>query len=108
MARVFGKQEIDYVRDVLRSKHLGWRRFRFASADELRELTGLVPGSIPPFGRPILPLDLYVDTSILSNERVAFNAGSLTDSIIMDREDYIRIAKPTDVFPFSRPAAEDD
>jgi prolyl-tRNA editing enzyme YbaK/EbsC (Cys-tRNA(Pro) deacylase) len=84
-------------------KHLGARRFRFATAEELAELTGLVPGSVPPFGRPILPLDLYVDTSILGNERIAFNAGSLTDSIVLDRERYLEVARPTDVFSFTRP-----
>lgn len=26
MARIFGKQELDYIRDVLKSKHLGWRQ----------------------------------------------------------------------------------
>ena len=66
------------------------------------ELTGLVPGCIPPFGRPILPLDLYVDTSILANDRIAFNAGSLTDSIVMDRASYIEIARPTEIFQFSK------
>jgi prolyl-tRNA editing enzyme YbaK/EbsC (Cys-tRNA(Pro) deacylase) len=84
-------------------KRQGAQRFRFADADELKELTGLVPGCVPPFGRPILPLDLYVDTSILENDRIAFNAGSLTDSIIMDRERYIEIARPADIFPFSKP-----
>ncbi len=70
------------------------RKTRFATADELRELTGLVPGSVPPFGRPILPFDLCVDESITHNERIAFNAGSLTDSIIVPVEDYLRIAQP--------------
>ena len=84
-------------------KHQGEQRFRFATAEELRELTGLVPGCVPPFGRPLLPLDLHVDTSILDNDRIAFNAGSLTDSIIMDRERYIEIARPVDIFPFSKP-----
>lgn len=83
-------------------KRLGEQRFRFATAEELRELTGLVPGCVPPFGRPILPLDLYVDTSILDNDRIAFNAGSLTDSMIMDRARYIEIARPTDIFSFSK------
>jgi prolyl-tRNA editing enzyme YbaK/EbsC (Cys-tRNA(Pro) deacylase) len=83
-------------------KRLGAQRFRFATADELQELTGLVPGSVPPFGRPILPLDLYVDVSILDNERIAFNAGSLTDSIILDRKRYIDLARPNAIFPFSR------
>src|SRR4051812_34443544 len=37
-------------------RHLGAKKFRFADAAELHELTGLVPGSVPPFGEPILPL----------------------------------------------------
>ena len=81
-------------------KHFGVKHSRFASTDELKDQTGLVPGSVPPFGRPILPFDLFVDESILGNERIAFNAGSLTDSIIMSVEDYIRIAKPN-IFPFA-------
>ena len=85
--------------------HLGAKRFRFASADELMELTGLVPGCVPPFGRPVLPLDLYLDTSILANDRIAFNAGSLTDSIVMDRESYIEIARPVEIFQFSKASA---
>ena len=28
----------------------GWRKLRFANRDEVLELTGLLPGSIPPFG----------------------------------------------------------
>lgn len=79
------------------------KKMRFASPEELEELTGLVPGAVPPFGRPILPFDLCVDSSIIENRRIAFNAGSLTDSIIMSVEDYLRIAKPT-VFRFAQPA----
>ena len=75
-------------------QRFGVRKVRFATADELRELTGLVPGSVPPFGRPILPFDLFVDESILAQERIAFNAGSLTDSVIMSVADYLRVAAP--------------
>jgi prolyl-tRNA editing enzyme YbaK/EbsC (Cys-tRNA(Pro) deacylase) len=75
-------------------RHFGAKKSRFASADELLELTGLVPGSVPPFGRPILPFDLYVDTSITANERIAFNAGTLTHSVIMQTVDYLRLAQP--------------
>lgn len=81
-------------------RYFGTKRTRFASPDELHELTGLVPGCVPPFGRPILPLDLFVDESIVSNERIAFNAGSLTDSIIMSVDDYMRVASPG-VFRFA-------
>jgi Ala-tRNA(Pro) deacylase len=78
----------------------GIKKLRFASPDELRELTGLVPGSVPPFGKPILPFELHVDESILANEKIAFNAGSLTDSIVMTVEDYRKAAAP-EIFPFS-------
>jgi Ala-tRNA(Pro) deacylase len=78
----------------------GVKKTRFATADELRELTGLVPGSVPPFGRPILPFDLYADTSITANEKIAFNAGSLEDSIILRVEDWRRVANP-EIFPFA-------
>ena len=84
-------------------KHLGVRTSRFANKEELAELTGLVPGCVPPFGEPILPFKLYVDESITRNERIAFNAGSLTDSIIMSTEDYVALAQP-EIFRFSNPA----
>eukprot|EP00533_Pseudo-nitzschia_delicatissima_P013111 CAMPEP_0197281558 /NCGR_PEP_ID=MMETSP1432-20130617/22930_1 /TAXON_ID=44447 /ORGANISM="Pseudo-nitzschia delicatissima, Strain UNC1205" /LENGTH=186 /DNA_ID=CAMNT_0042748375 /DNA_START=192 /DNA_END=752 /DNA_ORIENTATION=+ len=84
---------------------------RFATADELAKITnGLVPGCVPPFGKPILKiagdydvyLELYVDTSIQENEVIAFNAGSLTDSVIMSANDYIRVSQPTGIFTFSK------
>ncbi|MBI5472341.1 MAG: hypothetical protein HY961_08355 [Ignavibacteriae bacterium] len=68
------------------------KRLRFASSDELLQHTGLVPGSVPPFGNPILPFDLFIDVSIEQNEKIAFNAGSLTDSIIMNTADYLRVS----------------
>ncbi len=83
-------------------KRLGLKKMRFATSDELMELTGLVPGSVPPFGKPILPFDLYVEQRIRDNERIAFNAGSLTDSIIMPVADYLRLAEPADIFEFGK------
>jgi len=76
------------------------KKTRFASPEELMELTGLVPGSVPPFGAPILSFPLYADPSVFENERIAFNAGSLTDSMIMEIDDYRRLAKP-EVFSFA-------
>lgn len=98
--RLFVLSAANKFRSAAIKKHFGCRRVRFASADELKELTGLVPGCVPPFGRPILPFDLCVDESIVANERIAFNAGSLTDSIIMGVSDYLQIAAP-EVFSFS-------
>jgi Ala-tRNA(Pro) deacylase len=81
-------------------KHLGVSNLRFANSEELLNLTGLVPGSVPPFGKPILPFDLCADPSIFENDRIAFNAGSLTDSLVMSSADYRGVARPV-VFPFA-------
>jgi prolyl-tRNA editing enzyme YbaK/EbsC (Cys-tRNA(Pro) deacylase) len=67
------------------------RSMRFANADELFELTSLLPGSVPPFGNPLLPFNLYVDTSIQNLPQVAFNAGSLSDSVVIATEDYLKL-----------------
>lgn len=83
--------------------HFGAKKTRFATPEELMAMTGLVPGSVPPFGPPILPFPLYLDPSVLENDRVAFNAGSLTDSVILPVEDYRRLANP-EVFRFALPA----
>jgi prolyl-tRNA editing enzyme YbaK/EbsC (Cys-tRNA(Pro) deacylase) len=74
---------------------LGARKIRFASGEELLELTGLVPGSVPPFGRPILPFQLFADVRLIDNDRIAFNAGSLTTSFVLPMADYVRVAQPT-------------
>jgi Ala-tRNA(Pro) deacylase len=84
-------------------KQRGARRYRFATTEELQDLTGLVPGCVPPFGPPILDLPLFADPSVLANQRIAFNAGSLTDSVIMATTDWQALARP-EWFPFSRPA----
>lgn len=76
-------------------------KLRFATREELAELTGLVPGSVPPFGQPILPFQLYLDAAVPENDRIAFNAGSLTDSMILSMPDYLRVARPERIFPFS-------
>jgi Ala-tRNA(Pro) deacylase len=83
--------------------HFGAKKIRFATAEELLEKTGLVPGSLPPFGPPIFDIPLYVDSSVLANSIIAFNAGSLTDSLILPVPEYMSVALPA-VFDFSVPA----
>jgi len=83
-------------------QQLGVRSVRFATKDELSELTGLVPGAVPPFGEPVLPFELYGDTTIGSTEdKVAFNAGELTTSIIMKASDWHAVARPME-FEFAK------
>jgi Ala-tRNA(Pro) deacylase len=77
-------------------RHLGVRKTRFATLEELDELVGLVPGAVPPFGEPVLPFELYADEAVgMEYGKVAFNAGSLTDSIIMSASDWEAVARPT-------------
>ena len=76
-------------------RHLGVRKTRFATVEELHDLIGLVPGAVPPFGKPILPFELYADESLsVATDKVAFNAGSLRNSIIMAASDWERLAEP--------------
>ncbi len=82
-------------------REFGWKKLRFATPEELHERTGLVPGSVPPFGPPILSLELCLDQAATQNPRIAFNAGSLTDSIILAMSDYLTISNPSRVFAFS-------
>ena len=82
--------------------HFGVKKLRFATPEELMELTGLVPGSVPPFGEPILPFKLFADVSVGAvHGRVAFNAGSLTNSIVMPAIAWIAVAQP-ERFAFAR------
>jgi Ala-tRNA(Pro) deacylase len=73
-------------------RELGVKKMRFANAAELMELTRLEPGSVPPFGHPILPLELYADPALGGHDKIAFNAGSLTTSIVMSSADYRQLA----------------
>ena len=82
-------------------RHLGLSRLRFATSDELFELTGLKPGCVPPFGRPIFDLPLYVDTHLSQQEELAFSIGEHTVSATMKVAAYLDAAKPFDIFEFS-------
>jgi Ala-tRNA(Pro) deacylase len=74
---------------------LGVKDVRFATPEELKTLTGLVPGSVPPFGEPILPFGLHADSAIgREHPEVAFNAGALTRSVIMPAKSWLEVAKP--------------
>ena len=83
-------------------KALGVRRLRFATPEELLELTGLVPGTVPPFGEPVLPFRLYADKAMVAQPEIAFTAGRPDRSLVLPMGDYLRVAGPR-VLTFSRP-----
>ena len=65
----------------------------FAKREKAQELTGCVIGAIPPFSFSDR-LKLLADPLIQLNKEVVFNAGRLDRSIMMNMNDYIRIAQP--------------
>lgn len=74
-------------------KAKGWRKLRFASADEVLELTGLKPGCIPPFGS-LFQLQVFCDRHLAENDIINFNAGDHSISISLAYEEYIQVEKP--------------
>ena len=94
-----GDRQVD---NRLLRRHLGVRRYRFATPDELLEHTGLTPGCVPPFGRPVFDLALYVDAARATAPEIAFSLATHTASVRMATADWLAVARPTDVFPFAR------
>jgi nondiscriminating aspartyl-tRNA synthetase len=56
------------------------------------ERFGLVIGGVPPFGN-LLNLDTYFDQRILNGEKVAFNCGLQTESIVMPAQDLVTLTQ---------------
>ncbi|MDP9529257.1 YbaK/prolyl-tRNA synthetase associated domain-containing protein [Pseudomonas protegens] len=73
---------------------LGGKKAQLVPAEQARELTGCVIGAIPPlsFDPRIL---LIVDPQLIERyAEIAFNAGRLDASMVLDTQDYLRIARP--------------
>ena len=68
------------------------KKISFADVEQIKKYE-LVPGSVPPFGS-VLGLKTYVDRSLLENNEISFNAGSLTDSITLKLKDYLKVENP--------------
>ena len=71
----------------------GWRKLRFATREEVQELTGLAPGSIPPFGS-LFGLPTLCDERLGDNDVINFNAGDHSLSVSMRCADYLLAEKP--------------
>ena len=86
-----GDQKIDFKK---LAQAVGGKKASFASPEEAAKRTGCVIGAIPPFS--FSPdIRLIVDPQLLERHpEIAFNAGSLEASIVLDSGDYLRIAQP--------------
>ncbi|MBI2641077.1 aspartate--tRNA(Asn) ligase [Candidatus Roizmanbacteria bacterium] len=75
-----------------KSKHK-IRDLRMATAQEVKDVTGVEIGAVPPFGN-IFNIPLYVDETVGHNKIIAFNAGEHTKSIKLRFEDFKKAALP--------------
>ena len=73
---------------------MGVKGLRFASREEVKSLTGLEPGSIPPFGS-LFGMATYCDPALADNPSINFNAGDHSISVQSSYADYIALEKPT-------------
>lgn len=72
---------------------LATRQLRFATRDEVLELTGLTPGSIPPFGS-LFQLPTWCERRLLDQPVINFNAGDHCVSLSLASSDYLRVENP--------------
>ncbi|MCE9532501.1 MAG: hypothetical protein K8T89_15475 [Planctomycetes bacterium] len=72
---------------------LGVKAIRFATKEEVLEITSLLPGSIPPFGS-LFNLQTYVDPALAEHASINFNAGDHCISVQMTHADYLSVEQP--------------
>ncbi|OHX15015.1 YbaK/prolyl-tRNA synthetase associated domain-containing protein [Chromobacterium sphagni] len=73
---------------------VGARKVKLADAADAEQATGCAIGSIPPFSFDPA-IRLVVDRQLLARYgEIAFNAGRLDASIVLNGDDYRRLAQP--------------
>src|SRR5437764_321325 len=72
---------------------LGVKALRFATREEVEQLTGLQPGSIPPFGS-LFNLPTRCDPALAANTSINFNAGDHSVSVAMTYADFLAAEQP--------------
>ncbi|MDB6066385.1 MAG: YbaK/prolyl-tRNA synthetase associated region [Pedosphaera sp.] len=72
----------------------GVEHARFATEDEFKTLfPDCEVGAMPPFGS-LYGMDVYAAPALTEDNEIAFNAGTHTELIKMEYEDFARLAKP--------------
>jgi Ala-tRNA(Pro) deacylase len=91
MVVISAAKQIDMkkMKEILHTKSLS-----FASAEEVMTVTGCEIGGVPPFGT-LFGLPVFFDRSLLSFEKINFNAGLRTHSLEVNLEDYLDLVRPT-------------
>ncbi len=73
---------------------LGFSHARLATERELGELfPDCELGAMPPFGN-LYDMPVYLDSSLLADEKITFNAGTHRDVVHVRLDDFRRMARP--------------
>ena len=90
LAVVPGDARVDLqaVKAMMQATYVG-----FASSDIAERLAGSVAGTILPFSFS-LELTLIVDPALLENDEIYFNAARLDRSMVLNTDDFVKIAQP--------------
>lgn len=87
--------DLDYYADVV-----GARKAVLATEEEFKNMfAGCDLGAIPPFGN-LFGLKVYVAPELAEDEQIVFTAGSHTELIRMDYEDFDWLVEPQ-MMPFA-------
>lgn len=68
-----------------------WKRLSFASADEIREVTGYVQGAVAPLCLPD-GLPVFFDEAIARCSQVSISSGDPMAGLELDSQDLVRLA----------------
>jgi len=87
---IAANEQLDFkkIRKILKAKTAS-----FATPEEVKQVTGVTPGSVPPFGN-LFNIPVYVDKSLLKTDEIDFNPGKHDISITMKQEDWVKLVKP--------------
>lgn len=86
-----GDQKVDFKKVAMAA---GMKKVTLASPEEAMQATGCVIGAIPPFALSEQIL-LVVDPGLVETyDEIAFNAGRLDRSMVLNSQDYVRVARP--------------
>ena len=79
---------------------LGAKEVRFASKDELKDVTGCEFGELPPAGK-LFGVQLLMESELLNEQEIYLNAGRVDVSFVIDPRELQRVENPI-VFEIAR------
>lgn len=74
------------------------KKLKMVSADEVKDISSVEPGAVPPFGNLFIPpIPVYCNKNFMNNaehDMMEFNAGDHSISIRMKKQDWQNLVKP--------------